>query len=158
MLAKSGVQQVAVVMMTKTERKRVARGFTLIELMVVIAIIGLLATIVIPNVRNALDKGKRVTAQANISQIKNALDRYYLDASAYPTTDQGLNALVAAPSGGNVPHDWQGPYLDKIPLDPWGNAFLYQSDGNTYVLKSFGADGVEGGEGRNADIVDGSGS
>src|SRR5713226_7690435 len=142
-------------MVKKTERRRCAKfaqGFTLIELMVVILIIGLLATIVVQNLRSATDRAKRVKAQADIAQIKSGLDRFYLDAGSYPTTDQGLPALTAAPTGGNVPHDWQGPYLEGIPPDPWGNAYYYQSDGSTYVLKSFGADGVEGGEGRNADI------
>jgi general secretion pathway protein G len=132
-------------------------GFTLIELMVVILIIGLLATIVVQNLRSATDKAKRVKAQADISQIKSALDRYYLDAGSYPTSDQGLPALMAAPENGNVPTDWGGPYIEKIPMDPWGHPYFYQSDGNQYLLKSFGADGVEGGEGKNADI-DGSSS
>lgn len=141
----------------KSERRPPQPGFTLIELMVVILIIGLLATIVVQNLRSATDKAKRVKAQADISQIKSGLDRYYLDAGSYPTTDQGLSGLVAAPSAGNIPHDWQGPYVEKIPPDPWGNPYFYQSDGNSYILKSFGADGVEGGEGKNADI-DGSSS
>jgi len=142
---------------TNSKRRLYEQGFTLIELMVVILIIGLLATIVVQNLRSATDRAKRVKAQADIAQIKSGLDRYYLDAGTYPTTDQGLPALTAAPTGGNIPHDWQGPYLEKIPPDPWGNAYFYQSDGSTYVLKSFGADGVEGGEGKNADI-DGSSS
>ncbi len=136
----------------KSTSRRYEQGFTLIELMVVILIIGLLATIVVQNLRSATDKAKRVKAQADIAQIKSGLDRYYLDAGSYPTTDQGLPALTSAPTGGSVPHDWQGPYLEKIPPDPWGNAYFYQSDGDTYILKSFGADGVEGGEGKNADI------
>jgi general secretion pathway protein G len=148
---------VAAVMMTSSKRKRFAPGFTLIELMVVILIIGLLATIVVQNLRSATDRAKRVKAQADIAQIKSGLDRYYLDVGSYPGTDQGLGALVAAPSGGNVPHDWQGPYLERLPPDPWGNQYFYQSDGSNYVLKSYGADGVEGGEGKNADI-DGSSS
>jgi general secretion pathway protein G len=139
-------------MTSKSGNQRFAPGFTLIELMVVILIIGLLATIVVQNLRSATDKAKRVKAQADISQLKSGLDRYYLDAGDYPTSDQGLNALIGAPSSGNIPHDWQGPYIEKVPPDPWGNAYFYQSDGNTYTLKSFGADGVEGGEGKNADI------
>jgi general secretion pathway protein G len=127
-------------------------GFTLIELMVVILIIGLLATIVVQNLRSATDKAKRVKAQADISQLKSALDRYYLDAGSYPTTDQGLPALVAAPSSGNDPRDWSGPYIERLPVDPWGHPYVYQSDGNEYLLKSYGADGVEGGDGKNADI------
>jgi general secretion pathway protein G len=144
-------------MSTRGKLRRFQDGFTLIELMVVILIIGLLATIVVQNLRSATDKAKRVKAQADISQLKSALDRYYLDAGSYPTTDQGLQALMATPDSGNVPRDWSGPYIEKLPADPWGNPYSYQSDGNSYQLKSFGADGVEGGEGKNADI-DGSSS
>jgi general secretion pathway protein G len=132
--------------------RRSPHGFTLIELMVVILIIGLLATIVVQNLRSATDKAKRVKAQADIAQIKSALDRYYLDAGSYPASDQGLSALVASPSSGSVPKDWGGPYIEKIPSDPWGNPYFYQSDGSGYVLKSYGADGTEGGDGKNADI------
>jgi general secretion pathway protein G len=127
-------------------------GFTLIELMVVILIIGLLATIVVQNLRSATDRAKRVKAEADLAQLKSALDRYYLDNGSYPTTDQGLAGLISVPSGGDPPKDWGGPYIEKVPPDPWGNQYFYQSDGNSYVLKSFGADGVEGGEGKNADI------
>ncbi|HUN59925.1 MAG TPA: type II secretion system major pseudopilin GspG [Candidatus Binataceae bacterium] len=133
-------------------------GFTLIELMVVILIIGLLATIVVQNLRGATDKAKRIKAEADISSFKTALDRYYLDNGSYPTTDQGLPALVSAPTTGKVPSDYpDGGYIEKIPSDPWNNPYVYQSDGNSYVLKSYGADGVEGGTGKDADI-DGSSS
>ncbi len=133
-------------------------GFTLIELMVVILIIGLLATIVVQNLRGATDKAKRIKAEADISAFKTALDRYYLDNGSYPTTDQGLAALVSAPTAGRIPSDYpEGGYIEKIPPDPWNNPYFYSSDGNSYVLKSFGADGVEGGTGKNADI-DGSSS
>jgi len=128
-------------------------GFTLIELMVVILIIGLLATIVVQNLRGATDKAKRIKAEADISALKTALDRYYLDNGSYPSSDQGLTALVSAPSNGKIPADYPpGGYIEKIPNDPWGNAYVYQSDGDNYVLKSYGADGVEGGTGKNADI------
>jgi general secretion pathway protein G len=128
-------------------------GFTLIEIMVVILILGLLATIVVQSLRGATDKAKRVKAQADIAELKTGLDRYYLDSGSYPTSDQGLQALVAAPSGGRVPANYEaGGYLQSLPRDPWGNAYFYQSDGNSYVLKSYGADGAEGGEGKNADI------
>jgi len=128
-------------------------GFTLIEIMVVILILGLLATIVVQSLRGATDKAKRTKAQADISEFKTALDRYYLDNGFYPTTDQGLSALVSAPSSGRVPANYEtGGYIQRIPSDPWGNPYVYQSDGNSYILKSYGADGVEGGEGKNADI------
>jgi general secretion pathway protein G len=128
-------------------------GFTLIEIMVVILILGLLATIVVQSLRGAADKAKRVKAQADIAELKTALDRYYLDNGYYPTTDQGLQALVAAPTTGKIPTNYEtGGYIQRLPKDPWGNVYFYQSDGNSYVLKSFGADGVEGGEGKNADI------
>jgi general secretion pathway protein G len=141
--------------MKRQQRRRSNQdGFTLIEIMVVILILGLLATIVVQSLRGATDKAKRVKAQADIAEIKTGLDRYYLDAGSYPTSDQGLNSLVSAPaSGNNVPANYEsGGYLQSIPKDPWGNPYYYQSDGNSYVLKSFGADGVEGGDGKNADI------
>lgn len=128
-------------------------GFTLIELMVVILIIGLLATIVVQNLKGATDKAKRIKAQADISALKTALDRYYLDNGSYPSSDQGLPALISAPQNGKVPADYPpGGYIERIPNDPWGNPYVYQSDGDNYVLKSYGADGVEGGTGKNADI------
>jgi general secretion pathway protein G len=128
-------------------------GFTLIEIMVVILILGLLATIVVQSLRGATDKAKRTKAQADIAGFKTGLDRYYLDNGYYPTTDQGLQALISPPTTGRVPANYEtGGYIQNIPKDPWGSPYLYQSDGNSYVLKSFGADGVEGGEGKNADI------
>jgi general secretion pathway protein G len=138
---------------TRAQRRRYNQdGFTLIEIMVVILILGLLATIVVQSLRGATDKAKRVKAQADIAEIKTGLDRFYLDAGSYPTSDQGLAALVAAPQSGNSSNYEAGGYLQSIPKDPWGNPYFYQSDGNSYVLKSFGADGAEGGEGKNADI------
>ena len=139
----------------REKMRRSQGGFTLIELMVVILIIGLLATIVVQSLKGATDKAKRVKAEADISEIKTALDRYYLDVGSYPSSEQGLQSLVSAPNTGNVSQgggDYQGPYLEKIPPDPWGNQYVYQSDGNSYMLKSYGADGVEGGTGKNADI------
>jgi general secretion pathway protein G len=128
-------------------------GFTLIEIMVVVLILGLLATLVVQNLRGATDKAKRVKAQADIQAIKTGLDRYYLDVGSYPTTDQGLQALITPPTTGHVSENYEsGGYLQSVPNDPWGHPYFYQSDGNSYVLKSFGADGVEGGEGKNADI------
>jgi general secretion pathway protein G len=129
-------------------------GFTLIEIMVVILILGLLATIVVQSLRGAADKAKRTKAQADIAEFKTALDRYYLDNGRYPTTDQGLGALVAPPTNGQIPSNYeQGGYIERLPRDPWGNNYAYQSDGNNYVLKSFGPDGVE-----SSDDIDGSNS
>jgi len=119
-------------------------GFTLIEIMVVILILGLLATIVVQSLRGAADKAKKVKAQADLAEIKTALDRYYLDNGYYPTTDQGLNALVSPPTNGRMPANYEnGGYIERLPRDPWGTTYFYQSDGNAYILKSFGPDGVE---------------
>jgi general secretion pathway protein G len=120
--------------------------------MVVILIIGLLALMVVPRLRGVADRAKRTKAQADIQELKQALDRYYLDNGSYPTTDQGLQALVSPPSGGRLPSNYeQGGYIEKLPNDPWGNQYFYQSDGSTYALKSFGPDGVQ-----SADDIDGS--
>jgi general secretion pathway protein G len=127
-------------------------GFTLIEIMVVILILGLLATIVVQSLRGAADKAKRVKAQADLAEYKTALDRFYLDNGYYPTTDQGLNALVSAPTSGRIPPNYESTgYIERITKDPWGSNYFYQSDGNSYVLKSFGPDAVESG-----DDIDGS--
>ncbi|MGB3550120.1 MAG: type II secretion system major pseudopilin GspG [Candidatus Binatus sp.] len=127
-------------------------GFTLIEIMVVILILGLLATIVVQSLRGAADKAKKTKAQADLAEIKTALDRYYLDNGYYPTTDQGLTALVSAPTSGRVPGNYEsGGYIERLPQDPWGTGYFYQSDGSTYTLKSFGPSGVEG-----ADNIDAS--
>ncbi len=135
-------------------RRNHQEGFTLIELMVVILIIGLLATIVVQSLRGATDKAKRTKAEADIAELKTALDRYYLDNGNYPTTEQGLQALVTAPTSGPIPANYEdGGYVQQIPLDPWGHPYVYQSDGNTYTLESYGADGQPGGTGKNADII-----
>jgi general secretion pathway protein G len=135
-------------------RYRGQDGFTLIEIMVVILIIGLLALMVVPRLRGVADRAKRTKAQADIKELKQALDRYYLDNGSYPTTDQGLQALVTPPTGGRVPTNYeQGGYIEKLPTDPWGTQYFYQSDGNSYVLKSFGPDGTQ-----SADDIDGSSS
>jgi general secretion pathway protein G len=136
-------------------RRQQQAGFTLIEIMVVILILGLLATLVVQSLRGATDKAKRTKAMADIAELKTALDRYYIDNGSYPTSDQGLQALVSPPSAGNSAQTTnyeEGGYIRRIPSDPWNNQYVYQSDGNSYTLKSLGADGAEGGTGKNADI------
>jgi general secretion pathway protein G len=135
-------------------RRNHQEGFTLIELMVVILIIGLLAALVVQNLRGATDRAKITKAEADIAELKTALDRYYLDNGNYPTTEQGLQALVTPPTSGPIPANYEdGGYVERIPLDPWGHPYVYQSDGNTYTLESYGADGQPGGTGKNADII-----
>ncbi len=132
-----------------SSRRQQQAGFTLIEIMVVILILGLLATLVVQSLRGATDKAKRTKAMADIAELKTALDRYYIDNGSYPSSDQGLQALVSPPGGqGGDPEG----YIKRVPNDPWNHPYVYQSDGNTYTLKSLGADGAEGGTGKNADI------
>ena len=136
---------------TRTLKVRGQRGFTLLEIMVVVIIIGLLAAIVAPNVIGQSDKARVELARANMAGIENALDMYKLDNGKYPTTEQGLNALVEKPADAK---NWTAPYLKDEPMDPWNNEFVYMSPGidGPYDLYSLGADGQEGGEGLNADI------
>jgi general secretion pathway protein G len=118
--------------------------FTCVEIMVPILVVGLLATIIVQRVRGASDKAKRTKARADIAELKTALDRYQRDNGYYPTTDQGLNALVSPPTTGIVPLVYySGGYVERLPKDPWGNPYFYESDGNSYVLKSLGPDGIE---------------
>jgi general secretion pathway protein G len=126
--------------------------------MVVIIILGLLAAIVMPRIVGETDKARYGAALAQMRILEDALKRYKLDSGVFPSTDQGLEALVRMPSSGVLPRGWPvGGYLDKqeIPRDPWGNVYIYISPGQhspDYDLKSLGADGVEGGEGYNGDI------
>ncbi len=131
------------------------RGFTLIEIMVVLIIIGLLAGIVVPKLMGRTEEAKRTKTAVQIKNLQSALDLYKLDSGVYPSTDQGLQALVEKPAVGEIPNNWkEGGYIDKIPKDPWGDNYVYISPGvhGDYDLYSYGADGEEGGEGRNADI------
>lgn len=132
-------------------------GFSLVEIMVVLVIIGLLVGIVAPNVLDSADKARVQKVQADIKAIESALKIYRLENFNYPTSDQGLQALVEKPSIDPIPRNWKkNGYLDDMPLDPWGREYLYLSpaefgDGE-YDIYSLGADGVSGGEDQNADI------
>lgn len=129
-------------------------GFTLLELLVVIAIIGLLAAYVGPRYFSQIGKSEVTTAKAQIDAFSKALDTYRLDTGRFPTTEQGLGALLAAPAG---TAKWNGPYLGKaVPADPWGRAYVYRapgSNGRDYELTSYGKDGVPGGSGDDADLT-----
>ncbi|MGI4733329.1 MAG: type II secretion system major pseudopilin GspG [Janthinobacterium lividum] len=137
-------------------RRSAEHGFTLVELMVVIVIIGLLATIVAINVLPSGDKARVTAARADISTIESALDLYKLQNGSYPTTQQGLQALVTAPAGANAASYQPGGYLkgSKLKADPWGRPYLYASPGphGEADVWSLGRDGKDGGEGTDADI------
>ena len=133
--------------------KRREKGFTLIEMLIVMVILGLLAALVGPRMFGKVGKSRQNAAKAQISLFETALDTYRLDTSKYPTTDQGLQALRTKPDG---VERWDGPYLPKeVPLDPWGNAYQYISPGEhgDYDIISLGADGSAEGEGDNEDVV-----
>ena len=129
------------------------RGFTLIEILVVVMILGLLISLAAPRIIGRTDDARIVKAMADIKAVEEALALYRLDSSSYPTTEQGLVALVEEPTSGDLPRRWrEDGYLERVPLDPWDNQFLYASDRKSYILRSLGADGAEGGEGVDADI------
>lgn len=136
----------------RTSKAHLQTGFTLIEIMVVVVIIGLLATFILPNVIGRADQAEQTKAKADIRQIENQMAMYRLDNFQYPTTAQGISALVTDPGTRGT---WRG-YLDKAPKDPWGNEYQYlypgQKNPKSFDLWSFGSDGAQGGEGRNADI------
>jgi general secretion pathway protein G len=139
---------------TPLVRRSAEHGFTLVELMVVIVIIGLLATIVALNVLPSGDKARVEKAKADIATIENGLELYRLQMSTYPTTSQGLGALVAAPAGADAARYQRGGYVKKLPKDPWSRDYLFASPGQhgEADVWSYGADGKEGGEGIDADI------
>jgi general secretion pathway protein G len=129
------------------------KGFTLIEILVVVMILGLLISLAAPRLIGRTDDAKVVKARADISAIEQALNLYKLDSGEYPTSEQGLEALVEEPTSGDIPRNWRdGGYLERVPLDPWNGQYLYAADGRSYVLRSLGADNKEGGEGYDADI------
>ena len=131
------------------------QGFTLIEIMVVMVILGLLVAVVAPNIMGRSDQAKVTVAKTQLSNIGNALDLYRLDNSRYPSTQQGLDALVRRPNGSPAPRNWNPDgYLKSVPEDPWGMDYQYISPGTdgAYDLYSLGSDGREGGDGDAADI------
>ena len=135
--------------------RHTTRGFTLIEIMVVVIIIGLLAAVIVPQVVSKVDEAKVTKAKSDIQTLETALTMYRLDNSRYPTTDQGLAALVTQPTDPSIRHWRPGGYIPRLSKDPWGNDYQYTSPGThskDYDLSSLGADGQPGGEGIDADI------
>ncbi|OOG59224.1 type II secretion system major pseudopilin GspG [Polaromonas sp. C04] len=134
-------------------RRRVQAGFTLIELMVVLVIIGVLAALIVPNVLERADDARVTAARTDINNLMQALKLYRLDNQRYPSAEQGLQALIIKPTVPPIPPNWK-PYLDKLPNDPWGNPYQYLNPGvkGEIDVMSFGADGKAGGEGKDADI------
>ena len=133
------------------------RGFTLIELMVVIVILGILAGLIVPRIMGRPEEARRVMAKMQIKSLETALNFYNLDNGFYPDTEQGLQALIEQPDSGQIPNNWKtGGYMDKgrLPKDPWKNDFIYLSPGvhGDFDISSYGADRVPGGEDKNSDI------
>ncbi|MTV40368.1 type II secretion system major pseudopilin GspG [Duganella radicis] len=134
---------------------RAQRGFTLIEIMVVVVIMGVLAALVVPKLLNRTGESKVAAAKVDIATIMQALKLYKLDNQRYPTTEQGLQALIEKPTGGPAANGWKaGGYVEKMPKDPWGNPYQYLSPGikGEIDVFSYGADGQPGGTGDDADI------
>lgn len=130
-------------------------GFTLLEIMVVIVILGLLAALVVPKLIGRTEEAKRTQTRIQIKNIEQALQLFKLDNGFYPSTEQGLESLVRNPEIGRIPKNYRrGGYLDRVPTDPWGNPYVYIAPGTDrdYEISSYGADGIPGGEGEDGDI------
>lgn len=138
------------------QKRRTGRGFTLLEMLVVLVIIGLLASLVGPRLFSKVDASKVQTAQAQVKMLKGALETFRLDVGRFPTEAEGLAVLNAAPADEKVRGRWRGPYLDEaLPADPWGHPYQYSipgANGQPFALYSLGADGKRGGEGYDADV------
>lgn len=137
------------------QKNKKVSGFTLIEVMVVIVILGILAAIVVPRVMDRPDTARIAKAKQDIRTLESALNLYKLDNFNYPSTDQGLESLVQKPNGDPEPRNWKdGGYVDRLPKDPWGNAYLYLNPGThgSVDIYTLGADAADGGEGTNSDI------
>jgi len=144
--------------MTTVRIETKSRGFTLIEILVVIIVLGLLAALVGPRILGRVSEAKTATARTQIELLGLALDNYRLDNGSYPTSEQGLEALQEKPTREPIPLSWRGPYLKKaVPLDPWGRPYIYKSPGEHnatgYDLSTLGRDGQPGGEDEDADIT-----
>ncbi|MCY3626456.1 MAG: type II secretion system major pseudopilin GspG [Gammaproteobacteria bacterium] len=142
-------------MQNSQKRQNKNRGFTLLEMLVVVLIIGLIVSVVVYNVAREPDKARAKTTRIQIESFDTALQAYKLDNGHYPSTEQGLEALVEKPSGFPEPKHWgPDPYINKtkIPQDKWGNDYIYSNDGRNYLIISYGADGEQGGEDVAADI------
>lgn len=135
--------------------RRRQSGFTLIEVMVVVVILGILAALIVPKIMSRPDEARAIAAKQDVAALAQALKLYRLDNRRYPSTEQGLQALVAKPAQAPVPDNWKsGGYLERLPLDPWGKPYQYLNPGlrGEIDVFSFGADGQAGGEGSDADI------
>ena len=134
-------------------QKRASTGFTLVEIMVVVVILGILAVLIVPRVLGRSDEARQAAAKHDIATVMQSLKLYKLDNGRYPTNEQGLQALVTKPAAAPAPSNWK-PYLDKVPKDPWGNTYQYLSPGvhDEVDVFSLGADGQPGGTGADLDI------
>ena len=129
-----------------------SRGFSLVEIMIVLAIIGIIVGIMANNFSGGLDKAKVKQAKITIAQLTDRLEMYQTDCSTYPTTEEGLDALLTAPGGDSCEEWGPEPYMKKLPKDPWKRDYIYESDGGEFTITSLGKDKKEGGEGYAADI------